>query len=69
MRGQRTFLNLSADISYLDFEQTALYKIVKNGLDRGSLKLANNLDSSLDNGGLDIGRDSEFDSRIDKEAL
>lgn len=29
--------------------------IVENGLDRGSLKLGNNLDFSLDSGGSDVG--------------
>ena len=55
-------------ISQLDFEQTT-YATVKNGLDRDSLKLSNNADSSLDNDGLDGGSGNDVDSRTDKEAL
>lgn len=46
-----------------------MYATVKSGLERSSSKLANNSDSNLDNDGLDMGSDSEGDSRTNKEAL
>lgn len=39
----------------LHFVYTTLCATVENGLDRGSLKLGNNSDSSLDSGGPDVG--------------
>lgn len=46
-----------------------MYETVKTDPERSSVKLVNNSDSSLDNDGLDMGNDSEFDSQTNKDVL